>query len=202
MAVKDHTLDSKIIDAAKAEFMEHGYAKASLHKIAARAGITTGALYTRYKNKDDLFISLTVPGLAAFTDQVAPLQEKYMEVMKYADAEKFLAAVQEEMKVCLEVLFDHYEECVLFFCKSGGSSLEVALKKMMEEKARQTICFLKEIARKDMEFDGVEMILMEQFSFFKLILEKGYTKEKTIACLKVYEDFTAAGWKDLFEKIL
>ena len=34
MAVKDHSLDDKIIKAAKEEFMEHGFRKASLHKIA------------------------------------------------------------------------------------------------------------------------------------------------------------------------
>ena len=55
MAVKDHSLDDKIIRAAEAEFLEHGFVAASMHKIAERAGVTTGALYTRYKNKDALF---------------------------------------------------------------------------------------------------------------------------------------------------
>lgn len=55
MAVKDHSLDDKIIHAAEDEFLEHGFVAASMHKIADRAGVTTGALYTRYKNKDALF---------------------------------------------------------------------------------------------------------------------------------------------------
>ena len=58
MAVKDHSLDDKIIHAAEDEFLEHGFVAASMHKIADRAGVTTGALYTRYKNKDALFGSL------------------------------------------------------------------------------------------------------------------------------------------------
>ena len=43
MAVKDHSLDDKIIRAAEAEFLEHGFVAASMHKIAERAGVTTGA---------------------------------------------------------------------------------------------------------------------------------------------------------------
>ena len=54
MAVKDHSLDDKIIRAAQSEFLKHGFQKASLHKIAELAGITTGAVYTRYKHKDAL----------------------------------------------------------------------------------------------------------------------------------------------------
>ena len=50
MANKDHSLDDGIIQAAYAEFLAYGFQKASLHKIAEKAGVTTGAIYTRYKN--------------------------------------------------------------------------------------------------------------------------------------------------------
>ena len=55
MANKDHSLDDGIIQAAYFEFLSCGFQKASLHKIAEKAGVTTGAIYTRYKNKDALF---------------------------------------------------------------------------------------------------------------------------------------------------
>ena len=50
MANKDHSLDDGIIQAAYSEFLAYGFQKASLHKIAEKAGVTTGAIYTRYKN--------------------------------------------------------------------------------------------------------------------------------------------------------
>lgn len=52
MANRDHSLDDGIIQAAYSEFLAYGFQKASLHKIAEKAGVTTGAIYTRYKNKD------------------------------------------------------------------------------------------------------------------------------------------------------
>ena len=54
MANRDHSLDDGIIQAAYAEFLAYGFQKASLHKIAEKAGVTTGAIYTRYKNKDEI----------------------------------------------------------------------------------------------------------------------------------------------------
>ena len=51
MAIRNFELDKKIINAANKEFLKEGFKKASLRRIAQTAGITTGALYTRYKNK-------------------------------------------------------------------------------------------------------------------------------------------------------
>ena len=47
MALRDHSLDDRIIAAARKEFLEKGYAGASLRKIAERAGVTAGAIQTR-----------------------------------------------------------------------------------------------------------------------------------------------------------
>ena len=55
MANRDHSLEDRIVQAAYSEFLTYGFQKASLHKIAEKAGVTTGAIYTRYKNKDALF---------------------------------------------------------------------------------------------------------------------------------------------------
>ena len=53
----------KLIDSAKKEFLEKGYAKASLRSICADAGVTTGALYFFFENKEDLFSAIVDPPL-------------------------------------------------------------------------------------------------------------------------------------------
>ena len=58
MANKNHELDKPIIEAAKMEFLENGFQSTSIKNIAKRAGVTTGAIYTRYKGKDELFHNL------------------------------------------------------------------------------------------------------------------------------------------------
>ena len=74
--------------------------------------------------------------------------------------------------------------------------------KMMENKVAVTVAFLKEMAQSDIDLDGVGMILGEQFHYYRQILEKGYSKEKAVSCMKTVETFLEAGWKDLFERIL
>src|SRR5271169_1691696 len=49
---------AKLIDAAAAVIGERGYDRASLEEIAARAGMTRGAIYGNFKNKEELFLAL------------------------------------------------------------------------------------------------------------------------------------------------
>jgi AcrR family transcriptional regulator len=52
------TARERLLDAALEEFRERGYAAASLQSIAARAGLTKGAVYWSFKGKEDLFLTL------------------------------------------------------------------------------------------------------------------------------------------------
>jgi AcrR family transcriptional regulator len=47
-----------LIEAAQRTFLEHGYAGASLAHIADTAGLTTGAVYANFADKDDLFLAV------------------------------------------------------------------------------------------------------------------------------------------------
>ena len=51
----------KILDSAMAEFLEKGFMNASLRTIASNAGLTTGAMYRHFKDKDALFIHTILP---------------------------------------------------------------------------------------------------------------------------------------------
>lgn len=58
MREKDDSARGKILDAAKAEFLERGFAEASMRTIAERAGFTTGMLYSRFADKSEIFREL------------------------------------------------------------------------------------------------------------------------------------------------
>ena len=58
MAVADHSIDPRILKSARAEFVKHGFEKSSLKAICDGAGVTTGALYKRYKGKEELFCAV------------------------------------------------------------------------------------------------------------------------------------------------
>lgn len=53
-SVDDDPLGGRLLAAAVVEFAERGYAGARVAEIARRAGVTTGAIYSRYRGKAEL----------------------------------------------------------------------------------------------------------------------------------------------------
>ena len=50
--VDSHDTRRKLIASAEEEFAQQGYEKASLRRICSRIGVTTGALYFFFNNKE------------------------------------------------------------------------------------------------------------------------------------------------------
>ena len=78
----DERTRRNLLHAAEAVFMERGYHAATVEAVAARAGFTTGAIYSRFGSKADLFLALlearneqTVPAYAALADAATDAEE-------------------------------------------------------------------------------------------------------------------------------
>ena len=71
----------KLLLSARKEFAQKGYLQASLRNICKNAGVTTGALYFFFQDKEDLF--------AAIVEK--PLQKLY-QVMELHYQEEFVGA--------------------------------------------------------------------------------------------------------------
>src|SRR3954464_9763329 len=63
---------SKLLEAARSLIREKGHEHATLEAIAERAGMTTGAIYGNFKNRDELFIALGQTYWAPIKPHVQP----------------------------------------------------------------------------------------------------------------------------------
>lgn len=66
-----------LLQAALLVFDRQGVARASLQEIATQAGLTRGALYWHFKNKEDIFAALCVQQLQKLAQKVAFPQQQY-----------------------------------------------------------------------------------------------------------------------------
>jgi AcrR family transcriptional regulator len=82
---------AKLLEAARALIREKGYEHTTLEDIAGRAGMTTGAIYGNFKNRDDLFIALGQTYWAPIKPRVKQ-GASFSDVMR-AMAEATIAAI-------------------------------------------------------------------------------------------------------------
>lgn len=63
----------KILESGIKNFSKDGYEKANLRKICKEAGVTTGAFYRHFSDKEDLFTNLVEP----FASQILDIYKNY-----------------------------------------------------------------------------------------------------------------------------
>ncbi len=80
MSVRDTSIDPRLLKSARKEFAEHGFLKAELKTICDNAGVTTGAVYKRYKGKEELF--------CAVVKDTAAVLDEFVSVRKDSDFSK------------------------------------------------------------------------------------------------------------------
>jgi AcrR family transcriptional regulator len=84
---------AKLLETARAMIREKGHENTTLEGIAERAGMTTGAIYGNFKNRNDLFIALGQTYWAPIKPQVKP-GSSLAEVMR-AVAEATISVMPE-----------------------------------------------------------------------------------------------------------
>lgn len=201
MANRDHSLDDGIIQAAYSEFLAYGFQKASVHKIAEKAGVTTGAIYTRYKNKDALFASLLQNFFETMRTLFTPIAEEYEKAKRSAQPEDILRAINAEEQVYFRLLTEHYDECTLFFSRSDGSSVETTLNELMQQKTEQTVAFFRSVYGKAPNEDAIRLLIGSQFWYFRQLLNEHLEEDRMFACLRSILDFFNAGWRQLCDSL-
>src|SRR3954470_7195221 len=78
-----------LLDAALALTREKGFEETTLQDVAERAGMTTGAIYGNFRNRDELFMALAVRQWAPIKPNIAK-GASFAELM-HAMAEATLA---------------------------------------------------------------------------------------------------------------
>ena len=88
-----------LLEAARAVIREKGYDRTTLEEVARRAGMTTGAIYGNFKNRDELFIALGNTYWAPVKPQIGT-GATFAEAMR-ALASATLVAVDERAPVAV-----------------------------------------------------------------------------------------------------
>ena len=116
-----------LLECAKREFLEKGYMKASLRNICKEAGVTTGALYFFFKDKEDLLAALVEEHYATEMhneDQVAQL-----DIADDGDLEASRQIIRQ--------MYANREAFLLLLTKSQGSRFENCLDEVVDISEQQ-----------------------------------------------------------------
>lgn len=71
----------RLMAAARQEFLEYGYEKASMRSIGERCGMTAAGLYRHCRNKEDLFDQLVMPCVQRIEEWLTAHIARYVDAV-------------------------------------------------------------------------------------------------------------------------
>lgn len=186
MAKADQSIDPRILERAKEEFLELGFEKASLKSICEKAQVTTGALYKRYSGKEDLFRAVVADTV---TDLCNMLEEKcFLDPGKLSD-EALIKAWDMDAEYMLwwfRYLYDRHDGFVLLLKCAEGTAYSNFQHDWVERMTQATYAYYEEarrrgLASRDISREEMHILLS---AFWATIYEPfihGYTWEQIVA---------------------
>ena len=107
--------EQKLIKSGKEEFLKKGYAKANFRDICKNAGVTTGAFYFSFENKEALLSAILAPVIADYEKMCSTFARREEENPNTAD---------DNEQQMMEYLSEHRTEAIILMEKSAGSRYE------------------------------------------------------------------------------
>ncbi len=123
----------RLLESARSEFIEKGYAKASLRKICAGAGVTTGALYFFFKDKEDLFAGIVGQPYDGLKEILQRHFSEENEIMSQEEMQEHIEAGHVEFTAALiHHLYANYDAFTLLLTKAQGSRFEGCVDELVD----------------------------------------------------------------------
>ena len=180
----------------KAEFMEWGYEKASVNRIAEKAGMSPAGLYKHYTGKKDMFASLVEETIVAF-DAFCEQTQQAMSA-DFAGADPFGDGWIDAL---LDFLYAHYDAFFLLICRSAGSGYQNFEVSMIEREAKSCGAFAVQMNAGSAVTDGQWRLIASVYIHAVAdIFRLGYRREQARAHMRFLQAFLFPGWKSLVEK--
>ena len=189
---------SKILESAKNEFLEKGFMNASLRTIASNAGVTTGAMYRHFKDKDALFCALVDDAIAVTTKTVMLADSAHHLDFGNPVSQEHFEIENKETNNLLSYIYDNFDIFTPLLTKAAGSTHEHFQEKICElytKNCEQTFNWMykNQISTKKVDKMTVHFIASTVINAFVEIITHKMSKKAAFQYIQNIEEYTRFG---------
>lgn len=201
MSYSSELTRQRIIDCAKQEFLEQGFQKANIRNIAFKAKATTGALYTHFNNKEELFDILVKEAadtlLNTFKEMHQPKKMDQMNGIPLGNAKDGKASSNDNTDWVLDYIYDHFFEFKLIFCCSEGTPYERYLESLTEIEEADYHRMFKSLSNKDVDDFFIHVMCSDGIRGLYEVVAHDIPKEQAMIFMGKVKKFRFAGWSEI-----
>lgn len=202
MRKKDDFAVERILECAKEEFMEKGFSDASMRVIAEKAGYTTGMVYARFADKNELFNALVSEGAEKLYGYFSFAEDEFASFPAERQKTEMHSYVDDKVREMVDIIYDYFDAFKLIVCKSAGSSYQFYIDKMIDVETANTVRFINVLKGLGLEIGEVRadlnhMLASALFNGMFEVVAHDFAKEDAVTYIRQLQAFFNAGWDKL-----
>lgn len=189
---EENNTRERLLKAGKEEFLEKGFERASLRKICERAGVTTGAVYFFFENKEDLFhqiVAGTLKQLSGIAQEV--MQAELSEVNSSSDSDKII----------MEFLWRHRDEIRLLWEKAEGTRYEMFKYEIFSQMEKNFSLFFQKYGILYEDKHLISTLVEMRMKGYMELISKDYPLEEVLRLTDMIGIYADAGFKSLIREL-
>jgi AcrR family transcriptional regulator len=185
VAKPDESIDPRILESARKEFLSKPFDQVSLRKICAQANVTTGAFYKRYKNKEELFDAVVAPTLALVAKYSDQRESISYDRLSAKELQLIWELTPDTQRETIDMLYDNYDGFRLLLCHAEGTRHANFIHDFVNDVTARSYRFIEETHRRGIIDDVIDeeelhMLLTAYWSTMFEPIVHGLPREKAI----------------------
>lgn len=189
----------RIITAAKKEFLEKGFEKASMRGIAGSAGMTSAGLYRHFTDKEDMFAALVEPVLQENDRLYGDYKKKDYDSLTEGSLDSMWGDGA-DLDMMLAQIYRYFDEFKLLLCCSEGTRYANFLHDFVIMEQKDTIEFLaaarkQGIPVKEIKAEELHLLISAYVTAIFEVVVHDFPREDAEHYLKTLKTFFYPGWK-------
>ncbi len=203
MAKQIEGVAERILECAKAEFLDKGYTDASLRAIAAAADTSTNSIYVRFKDKEGLFSAIVEPALNEMVERFLKIQETFHNMPGEAQAELMPEYADGGTAQLMDYMYEHLDEFRLLLDASYGTRFHNFVDELVRIEVEYTYKYLETVGATAQLGDSatqklLHIVTTSRFESLFEVVRHGMSREEAAEYLELLSRYHRTGFMSVF----
>ena len=163
--------EQKLIKSGKEEFLKKGYAKANLRDIGKNAGVTTGAFYFSFENKEALLSAILAPVITDYEKMCSTFARREEDDPNTAD---------DNERQMMEYLSEHRTEAIILMEKSAGSRYEKFRPQISQQMQAAFTSYFTKFMGSTPDAELIRILVTMRLQGYMELIKGDYTVEERV----------------------
>ncbi len=203
MAKQIAGVSERILECAKAEFLDKGYTEASLRVIAAAAQTSTNSIYVRFGDKEGLFSAIVEPALQEMTERFLKIQETFHQMDRSAQSAHMAEYADGGTAELVDYMYDHLDEFRLLLDASYGTRFHRFVDGLVRIEVEYTYKYMETVGYPSHMGDALtekllHIVTTSRFESIFEVIRHGMTREEAAEYIELLSRYHRAGFFAVF----